>query len=135
MFRSGIQFEKWLVVGIVLFAVAPAAFARLNWEGQTGGLITPFAHTSSSAPRIGRPELAFHYLDGGPVLGNSFQVSITAGFLKIAEGGFTHTFNAECSTTRLFANGFNAGHIKFRLESENAWPKRFIPAIAAGAIV
>lgn len=137
MFRSGISLARLLVVSASLHFLTPIANAQLNWEGQTGGLITPFAYTSSSAPRIGRPELAFHYLGGGPVLGSDFQVSITVGFLKIAEGGFTRTFNSEGSDALapLFANGFNAGHIKFRVLPENAWHQKFVPAVAAGAIV
>lgn len=136
MFRSGISCAYLLFLASFCF-LTPAAVAQLNWEGQTGGLITPFAYTSPSSGRIGRPELAFHYLDGGPVLGSDFQVSITVGFLKIAEGGYTRTFNAEGSDVLapLFANGFNAGHIKFRVLPENAWHTRFVPAIAAGAIV
>lgn len=137
MFRSGFVLAKWLFVTLSLCLLTPAAIAQLNWEGQTGGLITPFAYTSSSARGIGRPELALHYLDGGPVLGNDFQISITAGFLKIAEGGYTRAFNAQGSDglAPLFANGFNAGHIKFRVVPENAWQEKFVPAIAAGAVV
>jgi hypothetical protein len=121
---------------LILFAVLPCV-AQLNWEGQTGGLITPFAYTNSPSMGFFRPELALHYMNGGAVLGNDFQVSITTGFLKIAEGGFTHTFNIQGSDEMapLFANGFNAGHIKFRLVPENAWHRSFVPAIAAGAIV
>jgi hypothetical protein len=81
--------------------------------------------------------LASHYLNGGAVLGNDFQVSLTAGFLKIAEGGFTRTFNilGNDELAPQFANGFNAAHIKFRVMPENAWHTQFIPALAAGAIV
>lgn len=113
------------------------ASAQLNWEGQTGGLITPFAYTNSSSMGIGHPQLALHYLAGGAVVGNDVQVSVTAGFLKIAEGGFTRTFNMQGNDEMagLFANGFNAAHIKFRLVPENAWHTSFIPAVAAGTIV
>ena len=121
----------------LLFVLTSPLLAQLNWEGQTGGLITPFAYNSSSSMGISRPELAFHYLHGGGLLGNDFQISITAGFLRIAEAGFTRTFNVmgNDELAPLFANGFNAGHIKFRLMPENAWHTSFLPAIAAGAIV
>ena len=138
MLRSVLPFSKCLTLTFVLcFLLASPLSAQLNWEGQTGGLITPFAYNSSSSMGIGRPELAFHYLNGGGVLGNGFQVSVTAGFLKIAEGGFTRTFNVmgNDELAPLFANGFNAAHIKFRLMPENAWHTSFLPAIAAGAIV
>jgi hypothetical protein len=136
--RSAQPFSKCLTLTVVLlFLLVAPALALLNWEGQTGGLITPFAYNSSSSMGVGRPELAFHYLNGGNVLGNDLQVSITAGFLKIAEGGFTRTFNVmgNDELAPLFANGFNAAHIKFRLMPENAWHTSFVPAVAAGAIV
>lgn len=138
MLRSTLPFSKCLTLAVVLmFLFTSPVLAQLNWEGQTGGLITPFAYTSPSSMGVARPELAFHYLNGGSVLGNDFQVSITAGFLKIAEGGFTRTFNAmgNDELAPLFANGFNAAHIKFRLMPENAWHSSFLPAVAAGAIV
>lgn len=123
-----------LLLSLVL---PPLAAAQLNWEGQTGGLIAPFAYTSSSSMGIARPQLALHYLQGGEALGNDFQISITIGFLKIAEGGFTRTFNVQGADEMapLFANGFNSGHIKFRLLRENAGHTWLTPAVAAGAIV
>jgi len=137
--RSTLHFSNRPVVAAALFffLLLPLAAAQLNWEGQTGGLIAPFAYTSSSSMGVGRPQLALHYLNGGPVLGNDFQVSITAGFLKMAEGGFTRTFNilGNDELAPLFANGFNAAHIKFRVMPENAWHSSFVPALAAGAIV
>jgi hypothetical protein len=136
--RSILQCSHRAVVAASLFfSLVPLATAQLNWEGQTGGLITPFAYTSSSSMGVGRPQLALHYLNGGAVLGNDFQVSLTAGFLKIAEGGFTRTFNilGNDELAPQFANGFNAAHIKFRVMPENAWHRSFVPALAAGAIV
>jgi len=136
--RLAVQLSKYVVLALVLLSLLTAvAAAQLNWEGQTGGLMTPFAYTSSSSMGISRPQLAVHYLNGGAVLGNDFQISITSGFLKIAEGGFTRTFNVLGSDelAPLFANGFNAAHIKFRVLPENAWHTSFVPALAAGAIV
>jgi hypothetical protein len=69
---------------------AVSAFAQgLNWEGQTGAFVAPFACTSaSSAGHFGLPQLAFHYLDGGSVAGNDFQVSVTESLLKrVVENG------------------------------------------------
>ncbi|HKT88725.1 MAG TPA: DUF3034 family protein [Candidatus Sulfotelmatobacter sp.] len=137
------QFRRVLgkIFGLALLAFffAPSALAQLNWEGQTGGLITPFAYTELS-PRhgFGHPELAFHYMNAGPALGNEFQASVTIGFLKIAEIGFTRSFNQQGSVpgvSAVFANGFNISHIKFRLLPENARKARFVPAVAAGAVV
>lgn len=127
------------VVCLLALSAAPACRAQLNWDGQTGGLLTPFAYVSNSPRRgLGRPELAFHYLDGGPALGSELQASITFGFLKIGEIGYTRSFNVEGSAPglgRLFANGFNIGHIKFKLLPENFRGAKFVPAIAAAAVV
>ena len=131
------RLSKVSSLSLLLFLFSLQASAQLNWEGQTGGLITPFGYTISSSMGIGHPQLAVHYLEGGAVVGNDVQVSVTAGFLKIAEGGFTRTFNLRGGDEMapLFANGFNAAHMKFRLLPENAWHSSFIPAIAAGTIV
>lgn len=130
-------FARLVFAFLSFFSLSGFAIAQLNWEGQTGGLITPFAYTSSSTMHIGHPQLAVHYMNGGGVLGKDIQVSVTTGFLKIAEGGFTRTFNVQGSDemARLFANGFNAAHLKFRVVPENAWHTSFVPAIAAGTIV
>src|SRR5690349_933549 len=122
----------------LIFLLLPSAFAQLNWEGQTGGLITPFAYTSDSPSRgMGRPELAFRYLNGGPVLGSDLRASITVGFLKIGEIGYTRVFNVEGTTppSALLVNGFNTFHIKFRIVPENARGSKFIPALSAGSVV
>src|SRR5215469_1611119 len=137
VFSRKAGFPKTSASLLLSLLLTPLATAQLNWEGQTGGLITPFAYTSSSSMGIARPLLALHYLHGGEVVGNDFQISITTGFLKIAEGGFTRTFNVQGADEMapLFANGFNSGHIKFRLLRENAGHTSFTPAVAAGAIV
>jgi hypothetical protein len=125
-------------LGLSICLLAPASLAQLNWEGQTGGLLTPFAYTSNSSARgIGHPQVAFHYMNGGPVLGNEFQASFTVGFLKIGEIGFTRSFNVQGSAplSSVFVNGFNISHVKFRFLPENLHGIKFIPAIAAAAVV
>ena len=74
----------WSLLAILLTAVAPVGHAQnLNWEGQTGAFITPFAYTSPSpAKGFGLPAASFHYLDGGTVLGGLYEASGTVGFLK-----------------------------------------------------
>ena len=74
-----------LFIAYVLFVVSAftqTSFAQgLNWEGQTGAFLTPFAYTAGSpSTKFGKPELAFHYLNGGNVIGNDYQLSITEGF-------------------------------------------------------
>ena len=125
-------------VVLLLFSLVAVSQAQLNWEGQTGALLAPYAYTSeSSAHGFGHPEVAFHYMNAGPVLGNELQASITVGFLKIGEIGFTRAFNVEGSAplSPVFANGFNISQIKFRLVPENLHKSKFVPAIAAGVVV
>lgn len=125
--------------GLLVLFLAPAARAQLNWEGQTGALLTPFAYTSNSSTHgLGRPEVAFHYMNAGPALGNEFQASITFGFMKIGEFGYTRSFNAQGSSSSLgplFANGFNIYNIKLKLIPENWHGVKVMPAFAAAAVI
>jgi hypothetical protein len=85
--RSFLQHIALLLTmnALLIFSLVPSCLAQLNWEGQSGALLTPFAYTSASSSHgFGRPQVAFHYINAGPVLGNEFQASITVGFLKIA---------------------------------------------------
>ena len=64
---------KKLSLAFSLFVItvfSQTSFAQgLNWDGQTGALITPFAYTASTpAHKFGKPEVAFHYLNGGEVI-------------------------------------------------------------------
>jgi hypothetical protein len=125
----------WLATLLIL--ATPSAFAQLNWEGQTGAFVTPFAYTSTSpAKGLGRPQVAFHYLNGGQVVGNDFQVSITEGLLKRVEVGYTRALQASGDATlaSLFNGGFNIFHGKVNFVSENAGKKKWVPALAAGFV-
>jgi hypothetical protein len=68
---------------ILLFAFSGGAAGQgLNWEGQTGAFITPFADTSKSPnDNLGHPQVAFHCLNTGRVIGNHLQALITVGLL------------------------------------------------------
>jgi len=129
------------VVSAAVFSVlAPISQAQdLNWEGQTGAFVTPFAYTSASpSSGFGHPAVSFHYLDGGEVIGGLYQVSATEGFLKRFEAGYTHSFNSAGTTaglSPLFEGGFNIFHGKAKLLPENAWKHNFLPAISVGFVV
>ena len=51
----------WCLLAVFLASVAPAGHGQdLNWEGQTGAFVTPFAYTSPSpAGGFGLPAVAF----------------------------------------------------------------------------
>lgn len=127
------------LIAVVLLAGATSVLAQsLNWEGQTGAFVTPFAYTTSSPKNsIGRPTIAFHYLNGGSVVGNDFQTSITVGLFKYAEIGYTRASVAGGSTpglSPLFGNGFNIFHGKVNVLRENSFKKNYLPAIAVGFV-
>ncbi len=126
----------WLLAA----ALCPGAVLAqsLNWEGQTGGFITPFAYTANSpAKGIGTPAAAYHYLNAGRVLGNYHQASLTFGALKRVEFGFTralHTAGRTDGLSPLFHGGFNTFHGKVLVVGENLGKKKYVPAISAGFV-
>lgn len=131
--------SRILLALITLLALGAApAFGQLNWEGQTGGFITPFAYTSASpATGFGKPQVAFHYFNAGPVIGNLFQVSVTEGVLKRVEFGYTRALSKEGNTASLsplFTGGFNIFHGKVNILAENAFHTKYLPAISVGFV-
>jgi hypothetical protein len=133
--------SKTLAVALILlavFAFSPSLFAQgLNWEGQTGALLTPFAYTAESpAGKLGKPEVAFHYLNTGDVIGNDYQFSITEGIAKRIEIGYTASMSSAGGSqfSPLFTNGFNTFHGKVTVINENSFKAKWVPAVAVGAI-
>ena len=129
----------WLALLAVLFVSSVTAFGQgLNWEGQTGALVTPFAYTSSSpSNNFGRPQISFHFLNTGPVVGNNIQTSATVGFLKRFEFGYTRSFKELGSTeglSPLFDGGFNIIHAKVNFLPENFGKHNYVPALAFGFV-
>jgi hypothetical protein len=130
--------RNWGLLAVALILATTAAVGQnLNWEGQTGAFVTPFAYTAASpANGLGRPSVAFHYLNGGPVVGNDFQLSITEGLLKRVEVGYTRALQASGAATLapLFNGGFNIFHGKVNFVSENAGKQKWVPALAVGFV-
>jgi hypothetical protein len=135
--RSHFRFAVPALAALLL--AASTSFAQgLNWEGQTGAFVTPFAYTSASpANGLGRPQVAFHFLNGGSAVGNDFQVSVTEGLLKRVELGYTRAVNAAGDSAALgplFEGGFNVFHGKVAFVDENAGKHKWVPALAAGFV-
>jgi len=131
---------SWVLTAILAALAVPAARAQnLNWEGQTGAFVTPFAYTSPSpSGGFGLPAVSFHYLDGGHVLGGFYEVSGTVGFLGRFEVGYTRALNSEGSSpalSPLFSGGFNIIHGKANLLAEKAGRHAYIPAVSLGFVV
>jgi hypothetical protein len=117
----------------------PLRSQNIGWEGETGVFVTPMAYTAASpTDGVGKPFVAFHYLNGGPVLGDFFEVSGTAGAFGRMEFGYTrplHTMGGDPNFSGLWNNGFNIVHAKVNLIPENANKTKWIPAISVGFMV
>jgi hypothetical protein len=134
--RRGIS--ALFVLAIALCTGNAASAQSLDWEGQTGALITPFAYTAKSpAKGIGKPAVAFHYLSGGIILNDAYQASITVGFLGRVEAGYTRTIVSDANDTiynHLFDEGFNTFHGKVNMIPENMGKTTWVPAISVGFV-
>lgn len=128
---------SWIAGIVFLVAFSSSSLAQgLNWEGQTGALITPFAYTSSSKEGLmGRPQASFHFIDTGDVIGGHIQTSVTVGFLNRGEFGYTRQIVSTGTTpalSRLFENGFNTIHGKLNALPENIAKQKWAPAVSFG---
>jgi hypothetical protein len=122
----------------ITFAASTAQAQSLGYEGPTGVFVTPLASTAASpAHGAGHPVIAYHVLAGGPVIGTWNTVSITEGFAKRLEFGYTREDHAAGNTTGLsplWTDGINIFHGKVNLVPENAAKTKWIPAISVGGI-
>src|SRR5258708_28028485 len=87
----------WSLLAAFIPLVAPVGHAQnLNWEGQTGAFVTPFAYTSvSPAKGLELPAVSFHYLDAGNVLGGFYDFSVTVAFINSVQLCHPHPWNSE----------------------------------------
>jgi len=133
---------KWFAPAFLLlslgFAARTAQAQSLGYEGPTGVFVTPLASTAASpAHGAGHPVIAYHLLAGGPVIGTWNTVSITEGFAKRIEVGYTREDHAAGNTaglSPLWTDGFNIFHGKVNLVPENAGKTKWVPAISVGGI-
>jgi hypothetical protein len=129
-----------LLLALTLSLTAHFAQAQsLGYEGPTGIFVTPLASTAASpAHGLGAPVIAYHVLAGGPVIGDFNTVSITEGFAKHVEFGYTredHSKGSDPTFSGLWTNGFNIFHGKVNVLNENAGKTKWIPAVSIGGIV
>jgi hypothetical protein len=128
-----------LLASILFLVGGGAASAQsLNWEGQTGVFVTPLAYTAASPKSgIGRPIVAYHYLNAGEVLGGFHTASVTVGGAGRTEFGYTRTFHQPGDTaglSPLWKGGFNIVHGKVNLIGENVGKHNWAPALSAGFV-
>jgi Protein of unknown function (DUF3034) len=117
--------------------IAGAAQAQnLALEGETGVYFTPLAYVAPSpANSVGKPAVAFHFLDAGSVIGTFSQISVTEGAFGRVEFGYTrdvHTTADNPMLSPLWHSGFNIVHGKINLVRENRGNHKWVPAISAG---
>lgn len=132
-----------LVSAFVAMAAGAAQAQSLGYEGPTGVFVTPLAYTSASpAHGLGKPSVAYHFLDTGSVIGTYSTVSITEGFASRFEVGYTgvsHSAGEDktnaVNLSPLWNSGYSIVHGKATLVPENAEHRKWIPAVAVGGIV
>lgn len=124
------------IFALILAGTSIGRAQQLGWEGSTGVFVTPLAYTAASPERkVALPTVAYHYLNGGSVLGTFSQISITSGFANRVEFGYTRTIHAAGSNAALsplWTDGFNTFHGKGALLKENSWKKKWVPAVSLG---
>ena len=127
-----------VLLALSLLVAGAVSAQSLNWEGQTGVFITPLAYTAASPnASIGKPIIAYHYLDAGSVLGSFHTASATVGLFGRTEFGYTRTFHQAADTpglSPLWKGGFNIVHGKANVIKENAAGQKWLPAISAGFV-
>jgi hypothetical protein len=134
-----------LIVSLALIAASavPAHAQALGWEGETGVFVTPLAYTASGENQKIHAVAAYHFLDGGPVIGDFHEVSIEVGIGKRVELGYTHEFHSfgddvNPSTTsglsQLWQNGFEIFNGKVQVLPENYGKTKWVPAISTGFV-
>lgn len=142
--RLLVRFNWTVLVQIIilLFALTAARAQSLGYEGPTGVFVTPLASTAASpANGFGKPSVSFHFLNGGPVLGNFSTVSITEGVAKRVEFGYTAEFHNTGSDnvnavnlSPLWSSTMSIIHGKVNVIPENAGKTKWVPAISIGTI-
>jgi hypothetical protein len=148
---------NWKLVVPVLFLgfvfAATAAQAQLGLEGPTGIYVTPLAYTAASPSHsLGRPVIAYHFLALGSTVGDYSSFSVTEGFAKRYELGYTSMMHSGKSfvgsdgwSPLVFGNGLARGsittnhdfsiiHGKATIISENSFGTKWIPAIASAPV-
>jgi hypothetical protein len=123
-----------------LFGPAKGAHAQqLGWEGETGVFVTPLAYTVATHERkFALPVVAYHFLNAGSVIGRYTQLSVTSGYAKRVEFGYTRTIHdagSNATLSPLWTDGFNTFHAKGSLITENAWKQPWMPQVSVGLML
>ena len=130
------QCRAVLVFLLVLICCDHTCAQSLDWEGQIGVFVTPLAYAPSSEEnRFTLPIVSYHFLNGGSVLGNFHQISVTMGGFNRIEFGYTrdlHQQGSNSSFSPFWGSGFNIVHGKIVIWEEGT---NWVPQISAGFVV
>jgi hypothetical protein len=137
-------FSTLTLLLVLPFAAHTAQAQSLGYEGPTGVFVTPLALVSSSpAKGLGQPSVAYHFLAGGPIIGDFSTVSVTEGFGGRYEFGYSHEIHNEDggskaalapALTPLWDSGIDIVHAKVNLIPDGYKTQKWIPAISVGGI-
>jgi Protein of unknown function (DUF3034) len=123
-----------ILLFVLPFAIQAAQAQSLGYEGPTGIFVTPLASTAASPDKgFGKPVVGYHFIAGGNGLGDYQTASVTEGFSKRFEFGYTSEFHAGSYqlplVTSAYAQGFEIVHGKANLITSKTFG-----AISVGAI-
>jgi hypothetical protein len=135
------------VLGLSLcFGAHTAQAQSLNYEGSTGIYVTPLAYTATSpAKGLGRPSIAYHFLALGSMVGDYSTFSVTEGFAKRFEVGYTSAMHSgksqlgsdlahPASLGQGTNHDFSIINGKANIIPENAFKTKWVPAISVGGV-
>lgn len=147
IFHSSVLSNRWtsfILLFALSFSTRAAQAQSLGYEGPTGVFVTPLASVSSSpAKGLGQPSVAYHFLAAGPIVGDFSTVSITEGFAKRFEFGYTHEIHNEDGGSNaalgpalspLWNSGIDIVHAKVNLIPDSFGKQKWVPAISVGGI-
>ena len=138
--NSTVFASRWampILLFAAIFASQKSTAQSLGYEGPTGVFVTPLAYTSASpANGLGKPSVSYHFLAAGNVVGDFSTVSITEGFAKRFEFGYTSEIHAAGSSdlTPLWNGDLSIVHGKADILPENYGKHPWVPAISVGVI-
>ncbi len=138
--RPSFRLLAVVFTALLLAAHSPLRAQNLTLEGQTGGFITPTAYVVPVAPHklFSIPELGYHFVAAGSVIGNVQTVSITEGIHNLVEFGYTRSIHTDGSnpdfSTLWNYSGMNIFHAKTILLRENAFHRKWMPGLGSGFV-
>jgi hypothetical protein len=137
-------FATLALLAALSFLSSAALAQSLGYEGPTGVFVTPLASTAASpAKGLGVPSVSYHFLAGGPIIGDFSTVSVTEGFAQRFEFGYTHEIHNKDggskatlapALTPLWDSGIDIVHGKVNLIPDSYKKQKWIPAVSVGGI-